>query len=122
MSGIRSITRRPSQAGVGVATQASAPIRVDSNTNQIRIGNTGSGSTENLIQTGADAPVTLTANTTLSQALHAGVPIVFNNVAGGTITLPAATGSGAKYNIFIGTTLTSGSFVVQVASGTDYLR
>ena len=120
MSGVRSLHRGPLQKGV--PTAASAPIRVDDSTSQVKVAPYGSNSVENIVQTAADAPVLLTGNTSLTQALHAGVPLVFNNAAGGTITLPAATGSGAKYQIFIGTTVTSNSFVVQVANNADYFR
>jgi hypothetical protein len=38
------------------------------------------------------------------------------------VTLPAATGSGAHYQFLIGTTITSGTVVVKVASATDFMR
>lgn len=67
-------------------------------------------------------PLAVTGNTTLSAALYDHRPFIFNNAAGGTVTLPPASGSGAMFYIFIGTTLTSGTFKVQVANATDYLR
>src|SRR5438067_6602439 len=67
--------------------------------------------------------VSLTAATlTLSAALHDGLFVVVNIAAGATITLPAATGSGANYRIFIGTALTSGNLILQVANASDFLR
>ena len=68
------------------------------------------------------APISATANLTLSAALHSGRTVVANKVDGITFTLPAATGSGAKYKIIVGTTLTSNSLIVQVADATDYFR
>lgn len=68
------------------------------------------------------APITTGGNLTLSAALHDHRPIIVNAAGGATITLPPATGSGAVFNIFVGTTLTGGTLVVQVANSTDYLR
>jgi hypothetical protein len=47
MSGIRSITRRPTVPGY--ATAGSAPIRVDDSTNQLKIVSAGSGTTEAIV-------------------------------------------------------------------------
>lgn len=66
------------------------------------------------------APVVITASATLSAAKHDHRTITYSNAAGGTLTLPPATGSGAVFAIFIGTTLTSGTFVVQVANSSDF--
>jgi hypothetical protein len=120
MAGIRSIHRGPTVKGY--ASAASVPLRVDSATNTLKFIPAGSGSAEVQIPSGADAPVVLTASASLTVAAHAGVPVVYNNAAGGTLTLPNATGSGAKFLIFIGTTLTGGSFVVQVSRAADYMR
>lgn len=46
MSGIRSITRRPSIAGVSYATAGSAPFYVDSDDNTPKVIPAGSGTTE----------------------------------------------------------------------------
>lgn len=68
-------------------------------------------------------PAFVTATTiTLNAAQHDHRPITIQSASGCTITLPAATGSGAVYNIFVGTTLTSGSLIVKVANATDYMR
>lgn len=112
-----------------------SPIYVDSATDTLNFGVGASGtSTKQAVDTTSVqtvagkqiqgvAPTTLTAATlSLTQALHDGILVVVNRAAGATITLPAATGSGAKYSIFVGTTLTSGSLVVQVANANDYLR
>jgi hypothetical protein len=119
MSGIRSFYRGKPK---GYASAGSAPIRVDDVTNTLKFIPGGSGTTEIQIPSASDAPVQVTATGALTVATHAGVPVVYNNAAGGTLTLPNATGSGAKFLIFIGTTLTGGSFVLQVARSADYFR
>jgi len=58
------------------------------------------------------------ASLTLSEATHDGATVTVNRAAGSTLTLPAATGSGARFRVVIGTTLTSGSLVIQV-TGND---
>lgn len=64
--------------------------------------------------------VNLTAATlTVTQALHGGKTITVNRAAGSTLTLPAATGTGSVYKIFVGTTVTSVAIVVQAASAAD---
>lgn len=63
----------------------------------------------------------LTASTTLTTA-DAGKAIVLNAAAGLTVTLPAATGTGKVYEIFIGTTVTSNSYVIQVADANHTIR
>lgn len=107
-------------------------IACDRNNNDLLTIN-ANGSTKVLVDTSSTqslsgktvkgvAPVSVTGNTTLTAAAHDGVFVVINAAAGATLTLPAATGSGATYRIIVGTTLTSGSLVVQVASNADYLR
>lgn len=64
-------------------------------------------------------PVSLTASATLNRNSHLGVPITLDAAAGLTVTLPAATGSGDSYSIIVGTTVTSNSYVIQVASSSD---
>lgn len=71
----------------------------------------------------AAAAVSATGATlTLDPTLHDGLIVAYNRAAGGTVTLPAASGSGALYRIAIGTTLTSGSMIFQVANANDYMR
>lgn len=66
------------------------------------------------------APVNYTASATLT-AFEAGAPVTVNAAAGLTLTLPAATGTGRVYNIIIGTTITSNSVIIKVASATDWM-
>lgn len=63
--------------------------------------------------------VNVTATATLTAKDHSQALITVNAAAGLTLTLPAATGTGDRYKIFIGTTVTSNSVVIQVANGTD---
>lgn len=63
--------------------------------------------------------VTVTASTvTVTRDAHAGVPIVLNRAAGCAATLPAATGSGARFE-FILAADASGDQVVKVANSSD---
>lgn len=66
-----------------------------------------------------DGVRTLTAATTCNKADNAGRTNRFDLATGFTVTLPASTGSGAIYRFVVGTTLTSGTYVVKVANGTD---
>lgn len=68
-------------------------------------------------------PTSITGATqTLSANAHSGRTLVANRAAGIAFTLPAATGSGAKFKIVVGTTLTSGSLSVAVGEASDYMR
>ncbi|MDX0250289.1 hypothetical protein GOC31_16395 [Sinorhizobium meliloti] len=67
-------------------------------------------------------PIALTAATlALALATHAGATVVVDRAAGSTVTLPAATGSGAKFKLVVKTTITSNSLIVKVANATDVL-
>lgn len=68
------------------------------------------------------APIAVTASTTLSRDVHAGTTVVVNAAAGATITLPASTGKGDEYTVFVGTTITSNSLIIQVANSTDIMQ
>lgn len=64
-------------------------------------------------------PNIFTASATLTAADSATTCVV-NAAAGLTLTLPAATGTGRRYDIVIGTTVTSNSVVIRVASASDW--
>ncbi|ASP84162.1 hypothetical protein CDO26_09275 [Sinorhizobium meliloti] len=67
-------------------------------------------------------PIALTAATlALAMATHAGATVVVDRAAGSTVTLPAATGSGAKFKLVVKTTITSNSLIVKVANATDVM-
>ena len=68
------------------------------------------------------APIAVTASTTLSRDVHAGTTVVVNAAAGATITLPASTGKGDEYTVFVGTTITSNSLIIRVANATDIMQ
>lgn len=54
-------------------------------------------------------------------AAHEGRIITLNRAAGVTATLPAATGSGAKFTFIVGTTVTSNAYTIKVADATDVM-
>ena len=65
-------------------------------------------------------PITVTASTSLTRNTHSGAVVVLDNATGKTITLPASTGKGDVYTIYIKTTVSSGNHVIQVANGTVF--
>lgn len=66
------------------------------------------------------APKNYTASTTLTRS-DAATVVTVNAAAGLTLTLPAATGLGDTYSIVLGTTVTSNSVIIKVASATDWM-
>ena len=66
------------------------------------------------------APKNFTASATLTPS-DAETICTVNAAAGLTLTLPAASGSGAKYMIYIGTTVTSNNVIIQVANASDVM-
>lgn len=68
------------------------------------------------------SPKSLTASTTLDRHIHREAVNTLNAAAGLTVTLPASAGSGDRYRIFVGTTVTSNSYIVQVANATDIIQ
>lgn len=66
----------------------------------------------------ATNPVDVTSSTFTVLPEYANRPITLNRAAGIAVTLPAATGSGAKFTLFVGTTITSNTTTI-TASGTD---
>lgn len=67
-------------------------------------------------------PITVTAATTLNEDSHAGNVLVLNSTTGRTITLPASTGKGNIYEVYVLVTVSSGNHVVQVANSTDVMN
>jgi hypothetical protein len=57
---------------------------------------------------------------TVTQALHDGKIINLDTLTGSVCTLPAATGSGAKFKFFVSVIATSNSHKIQVANATDF--
>lgn len=67
-------------------------------------------------------PVSVTSATlALNASTHSGVAVVANRAAGITMTLPAATGTGAEYEVVVGTAITSNNLVIQVANASDVM-
>lgn len=68
------------------------------------------------------APITLTATATLTVATHANFRTLILGEVGGdaaaTFTLPAATGSGARFRFRVGV-INSSNYVIKVANATD---
>ena len=67
-------------------------------------------------------PISITGAATLG-ATHVGRTSVLNALAGGQIDLPAATGTGNKYRVVVGTALTSAAWVFRtnVATGDTFV-
>lgn len=65
-------------------------------------------------------PVTITAATTLTRNRHAGCITNLNSTTGRAITLPAATGTGDVYTIYVIATVSSGNHTIVCGSG-DYM-
>jgi hypothetical protein len=66
---------------------------------------------------GPESVVPVTASTlTVTAEAHAGRTVVLNRAAGQAVTLPVATGSGNDYRFFVGTTITSNSTTIKVAT------
>jgi hypothetical protein len=63
---------------------------------------------------------TLTAATTCMNS-HAGRTNLLSAVAGFTVTLPAAKGTGNTYRFLVKTTLTSANYIIKVANSTDVM-
>lgn len=64
-------------------------------------------------------PITVTASTTLAKDTHAGTVVNVSAAAGLTLTLPASTGKGDEYSVFVLTTVTSNGYIIKVANATD---
>lgn len=67
-------------------------------------------------------PVTITASATLNRDTHAGNVVNLNALAGLTVTLPASSGKGDVYEIFVPVTVTSNNYIIQVANATDVIN
>lgn len=61
------------------------------------------------------------ATLTVTEASHDKKLIALNKADGITVTLPAATGSGAIYEFIVGTSASGGSYVIKVADATDVM-
>lgn len=144
---VRGITRNATVRGS--ATETNAPIYVDDDDNILKYIPAGTGTTEVQIvdasatQTltnktltsptittptitnptiSSPTPVTDTSGTVVcTAATHGNRTTVLSKAAGGTVTLPATSGSGNVYRFVSGVTLTSGSWVIS-KTGADVMR
>lgn len=66
-------------------------------------------------------PITITASATLNRNTHCDNVTNLNALAGLTVTLPASSGKGDVYEVFVATTVTSNSYIIQVANSTDIM-
>lgn len=67
-------------------------------------------------------PYRIAAALSITEAAHAGRTGYFDIAAGVTVTLPRATGSGARYRFVVKTTVTSVNDVIQVANADDVMQ
>lgn len=65
--------------------------------------------------------VTLTSDTTLTNAGYAGLTILLDNAAGVVLTLPEATGSGATFEVLIKTTVTSNAYDIRCPTSSEFV-
>ncbi len=120
------MTEHVYQNAADVAVDATSTFDIaahDGNTKGLKLGGTLVTATATEANRALDVSgrlVDLTAATlTLSQTVHEGRIVTVNKADGTAITLPAATGSGARYQLFIGTTITSNSTTIKVANSSD---
>jgi expansin (peptidoglycan-binding protein) len=66
------------------------------------------------------SPIASTVSLTLDQSKHNNATVVMNKADGWTVSLPAATGSGFKVRVYVGTSITSSTGII-AANGTDIL-
>lgn len=67
-------------------------------------------------------PITKTASFTLDREVHGETCVNLSAAAGMTVTLPASEGKGTEFELFVATTVTSNSYVIQVANATDIMQ
>lgn len=71
----------------------------------------------------AKQPINVTtATVTLDRDVHSDTDVTINRAAGCTVTLPASSGKGDVYTLFVGTTITSNNAIIQVANSTDIMQ
>lgn len=141
---VRTIYRGPTSGAGYIGRARSAPVRVDSSTNTVKVIVGGEGSTTEVEQVDVSTAQTLTNKTltapvitsptvtsalvpaggtlTLTAAAHAGKTIALNTATGSVVTLPAATGSGAVYRFLVTALATSNSHIVKVADANHTMK
>lgn len=119
MSGIRSITRRPTVAGY--ATAGSAPFYVDSDDNRLKMVPAGTGTTEVVIQEAGGASMAETLITTrVLVPADSGKTFFLDLVGGFTVTLPlASTAPGFNAHFIVKTAPTTAYIIITNATDLD---
>lgn len=139
----RGAALRPGQTG----TADASPIYLDSDTSEVKIVPAATGTTEKTMADTSTAqtfttktltspvintptitnptvsgqtPISITGSSATLGAGHVGRITTLNRAAGIALTLPAASGSGDKYELIVGTTFT-GASTVAVANASDYM-
>lgn len=67
------------------------------------------------------APIVLNYDVITLDSSFSGIPLILDRAAGVVVTLPAATGTGDTYKFYVKTAVTSNSYKIQVANGTDIM-
>lgn len=110
-------------AGIFVDSSASSQLKFDQGGTDQTVVDLSTSQILAKKQVQGIAPLSITTATlALTVAAHDGIIIRLDRAAGVAVTLPAATGSGACFRIFVGTTLTGTSITFAVASASDYMR
>ncbi len=117
MSGIRSLHRGPTQKGY--ATAASAPIRVDSTTNQVWVNPLATGVVETPLFGAYPYTASSSATVTLTAAMSGG-KFLMDRTTGTSYTLPVPV-AGMEFHFLCSATQASGANVVITDAGTTLL-
>lgn len=99
-----------------------AKIVADVEVATLSIGGTSVGATAAELDRAADVSARAVAAgsaLTVTEALHDGKVIKLDTAAGSTCTLPAASGSGARFRFHITVIATSNSHIIKVANASD---
>jgi len=90
----------------------------------LQVGTESGGQTPGQIpfQSIRSEPKRITASATLTVDADSGKIILLEAAAGLTVTLPRATGSGAQFEFFVLTAVTSNNDIIQVANADDVIQ
>jgi len=122
---VKSLRRGPSAGGAPadfLNRSNAVDVYVDGATGAVVVGSGASGTTTATTYVGSGMVSATAATLAVTSALHNGKTIVLNRAAGVTVTLPAATGTGARFRFSIATALSAATHVIKVANATDYMR
>lgn len=112
--------KRKSTTAPATAKGHATPIYVDADDNKLKMIPAASGTTEvEILDVYGTAPISVTGSSVTFGPTHVGRPVLFNRAAGIAGTLPAATGTGNRYEVIVATTFT-GAATIAVPNATDY--